>query len=130
MSIKIVIDYWLKNSQDKQKTTNALFKSKRWADCLFFCHLSVESLLKALVVKRTKKQAPYIHDLERLAEIAGLILDDNKKENLQNMTRFNLESRYPEIKFIFYKSVDREFTEKYVKITKNIILWLKKEIRK
>ncbi|MFH1456824.1 MAG: HEPN domain-containing protein [Patescibacteria group bacterium] len=126
----MTIDYWLKNSQDKYKTANSLFKSKRWADCLFFCHLSIESLLKAFVIKRTKKQAPYIHDLERLAEIAELTLDDIKRNNLRNITHFNLESRYPEIKFIFYKKVDKKFAEKYLNISKNIIIWLKKEMQK
>jgi len=107
-----------------------IYKSKRYSDCLFFCHLGLECLLKALIVKITNKPSPYAHDLERLAELAKLEIDAEVKKYLQTITKFNLESRYPEFKFRFYKSIDKKYCDKYFNITKKLILWLKKEINK
>jgi hypothetical protein len=35
------------------------------------------------------------------------------------VTDFNLEARYPDIKFSFYQKCTREFTEKYFKQSKS-----------
>lgn len=51
-----------------------LFKIKRYSDSLFFGHIVLEKILKALVVQKTKNQAPYSHDLIRLQETVKLEL--------------------------------------------------------
>ena len=67
MNIKEIIDYWLKSAEEDLKTAKSLFKSKRYHHCLFFCHLFIEKIIKALVVKKTKRQSPYGHNLLRLS---------------------------------------------------------------
>lgn len=63
---------------------------------LFFAHLSLEKLLKALVCRKTNDLAPRIHNLVRLAQLAGLAPPSEILDVLADMNRFNLEGRYPD----------------------------------
>lgn len=74
MEQKELVKYWLKTAEHDYETMVGLYRIKRYADCLFFGHIVLEKVLKALVVQTTKKQAPRIHDLVRLQEKAKLSL--------------------------------------------------------
>lgn len=109
------------------KVAKNLFKFKYYPQCLFFCHLSLEKLLKAMVIRKTKNHPPYIHDLRRLSEIAGIELNNFQKQTLDKISTFNIAGRYASDKFEFYKKYNKkEFVEKYLSITEKLFLWLKK----
>lgn len=124
------IDYWKKSADRNWKTTQGLLRLKHYDACLFFCHLTLEKILKGLVVKHTNKPAPYIHDLANLAAAANLTLSKEQIDNLRIITTFNISSRYDDEKFTFYKSCTKEYTEKYFNISKKLYLWLKKQFQK
>jgi HEPN domain-containing protein len=42
------IEYWLKTSEDDWITVKSFFQSGRYIHCLFFAHLSIEKICKAL----------------------------------------------------------------------------------
>ncbi|PIZ01270.1 DNA-binding protein, partial [bacterium (Candidatus Gribaldobacteria) CG_4_10_14_0_8_um_filter_33_9] len=65
-NVKKIVEYWRKTAEYDYKTMVFLFKGKEYSNSLFFGHIVLEKILKALVVQRTKEQAPYIHDLVRL----------------------------------------------------------------
>ena len=82
-------------------------------------------------MKTTKNHPPFIHDLQRLAEIAKLDLTEEKEEDLNKIFTFNIAGRYANEKIEFYKKHNkREYAKKYLQITKDLILWLKKEFQK
>jgi len=72
------------------------------------------------VVKTTKKLAPKIHDLRRLAEIAKLDIDKETIEMLAIFNRFNLRARYLDTKFKFYLLTTREYAKENIKNIKTI----------
>jgi len=41
-----VIDFWIESSEEDFKVATGLFKLKHYPQSLFFCHLSLEKLLK------------------------------------------------------------------------------------
>jgi len=82
MRTKIATDYWIKTSREDFRAAESLFEKRLYPQCLFFCHLSLEKLLKALVIKTTKNHPPFIHDLRKLAEIAKLSLTEEKEKSL------------------------------------------------
>ena len=86
MELTEVIDYWRRLSDEKWKTAEALMEKERYADALFFVHLSLEAELKKAVVEKISKQAPRIHDLPRLAYLAGF--EPNEEQKKQLATRF------------------------------------------
>jgi HEPN domain-containing protein len=64
---------------------------------LFFLHLALEKLLKALVCHQTQDLAPRTHNLIRLAELAKLTPTQTQLDTLADINTFNLEGRYPEM---------------------------------
>ena len=54
INFKKVVDFWNESAQNNFETAEFLFNGKKYADCLFFCHLAIEKALKGLVVKETK----------------------------------------------------------------------------
>ncbi|MBI4215762.1 MAG: HEPN domain-containing protein [Parcubacteria group bacterium] len=111
--IKLHVDYWIKSSREKYKTMESLYKNKRYMDCLFFGHLILEKALKALVVKHTKTTAPYIHNLPLLAKKGELNLTEDEIKFLAKVNEFNIQTRYPDEKFMFYKLCDKAYTDQY-----------------
>ncbi|MBT9168750.1 MAG: hypothetical protein DDT19_02098 [Syntrophomonadaceae bacterium] len=111
--IKNAISYWGKTAKHDYETMLVLFKTKRYSDCLFFGHIALEKILKALVVKKIGEQAPYTHDLVRLEKIAEIGLGKEMIELLNQVNDFNIRARYPEHKLAFYKKCNYQYAKKY-----------------
>ena len=88
----------------------------------------LEKLLKGLVVQKTKTHAPYIHKLVDLAKIAKIELSEEQISYLTEITEFNIAGRYDAYKFDFYKRCTKAYTEKYYKISKDLYIWLNKQL--
>jgi len=69
---KEIVDYWIKSAAEDLITAESLFKSRRYLPCLFYCHLFVEKIIKALIVKKTRNNPPYGHKLVRLAKLTTI----------------------------------------------------------
>lgn len=130
INIKKVVDYWKISAERNYETAKFLYKGRRYSDCLFFCHLMIEKILKGLVVEQTKIHAPYIHELDTLAIKANLNLTQKQMEQLEIINTFNIRARYDNIKLSFYMRCDKNYTEKYFSVSKELYLWLKKQYLK
>jgi nucleoid-associated protein YejK len=64
-----------------------------------------------------------------LAEKAGLVLSEEQTELLEIVTDFNLEARYPDEKFSFYKRCTYEFAINYLNQIEEMKLWLLQKMR-
>jgi len=115
-----LVKYWKDTAAHDYETMVSLYNSKRYSDCLFFGHIVLEKILKALAVKRVKQQAPLIHDLVRLQEIAGLNLEDDVIALFDRINEFNIRARYPDYKTEFYKRCDKKYADKYLSAIKKI----------
>ncbi|MCK5466489.1 HEPN domain-containing protein [Candidatus Parcubacteria bacterium] len=116
--VKKIVSYWEETAGRDRRIMSSLFKSKEYYGCLFFGHIILEKIMKALVVQQTKQQAPYMHDLVRLEEIAKIELSKEEVKLLKEVNAFNLNTRYPDYKLKFYKLCTKEFTKDYLnKIT-------------
>jgi HEPN domain-containing protein len=120
-----VSDYWLEEAENDLKVTGDLFEKEDYSYSLFFGHLALEKLLKALYVKKFRKHAPLIHNLERLAQSAELELSGEHRESLIKISTFNIEARYPDIKKSFRRLCTKEFTEKEIAEIKGIYQWFR-----
>lgn len=128
MQIEEVIKYWLTSAEDDQKVAKHLFEKSDYAYALFFGHLYLEKLLKAIVVKVTGTQAPAIHNLRTLSEKAKLSISDKQLEFLIKVQEYNLRARYPDFKFDFKKRCTEEFTQKELEEIVEFGIWLKGKI--
>jgi len=120
IDVEKTIKYWQTTAQDDSKAMDCLFAGKHYANSLFFGHLVLEKILKALVVKETKKQASYTHDLVRLYKLANIELSQDQIDLLYQVNEFNIRARYPDEKFRFHKQCTKEYTENYLTKIKNL----------
>ena len=89
---------------------------------LFFAHLALEKILKAIVCKQSQDLAPRLHNLSRLAELAALaLLDTGKMEVIAEMNAFHIEGRYPES---LTKPPTREEALNYMAGAEGVFQWL------
>lgn len=108
---KKLIKYWQETAKHDYETMESLFEGKRYDASLFFGHIVLEKILKAHVIQKEKRQAPRIHNLVQLAEIARIDLDKETREFLAIVNRFNMRSRYPDTKLSFYKLCTPQYAE-------------------
>ncbi|MFH1099197.1 MAG: HEPN domain-containing protein [Candidatus Uhrbacteria bacterium] len=124
------IAYWKRSSAQDFKAAKSLFAKRLYPQCLFFCHLAVEKLLKGIVLKRTGEPAPYLHDLRRLAALARVTVSKDRAQELDEIFTFNIAGRYADAKLDFYRQHNRKaHAERFFVITERIIVWLNDEFR-
>ncbi len=112
MDIKRVRDYWLEEAEDALRVMHHLFEKGDYSYALFFGHLAVEKILKAVYVIRKGEHAPYLHDLEKLAKQSDIPLTSEQKLLLIQITGFNIEARYPDEKRSFRKKCTEDFKKR------------------
>ncbi|MBF0493017.1 MAG: HEPN domain-containing protein [Deltaproteobacteria bacterium] len=122
-----LIQHWLSSSDYDWETAQTLYKSKKYPYSLFFGHLSIEKLLKALYTKEHKKHAPFTHSLSYLAGKLSFELQKEQIQFLESINEFNIEARYPDEKLVFYKKADQKFSKLNLKKMDELRQWLKKQ---
>ena len=125
MDVQKIKDYWIEEATESLQVTRHLYEKKDYSYSLFFAHLAIEKILKAIYISRKNEHAPHIHNLQRLAELSNIQLSDEQRDALIKITTFNLESRYPDEKRSFRKKCTEEFTKKEIEETEVIFKWLK-----
>jgi len=123
-----LINYWIESSEQDSKTMTDLFNTKNYHWSLFVGHLVIEKLLKALFIHKTNQFPPMIHDLRRICEKAGILLNNEQVVVLDSISRFNLNARYDDYKQEFYKLCTAEFTMKWIEEIKIMRTWIKTQL--
>jgi HEPN domain-containing protein len=95
VDIEKQVVYWRDSAEEDWLVGQELISQNRVRHGLFFIHLAFEKLLKAHVCRKTQEIAPRIHNLSRLAEIAGFVLTPDQLNVLSELSAFNIEGRYP-----------------------------------
>ncbi len=124
-----LIKYWSKTAKYDYETMLGLFKSKRYSDSLFYGHLVLEKILKALVAQKTKNHAKPIHNLIILAKDAKIDFSKNDLEFLTEVNKFNIRARYPDYKLSFYKICNLNYTKPKLEKIQLIYKKLCKELK-
>ena len=125
LDIPNIKKYWMDEAQEALDVTEHLFDKGDYSYALFFGHLAMEKMLKALYVYKIKEHAPPIHNLQRLAKLAGIPLDEDMIDKLILISSFNIEARYPDLKRSFRKRCTKQFTEVQIQTNKEMYKWLR-----
>lgn len=123
------ITYWLKTAEQDWKVANHLFEKGDYSYALFFGHLTVEKILKAIYVDKQNETPPFSHNLVYLSEKSGLELHDDNLELLEEISDYNLEARYPDDKLSFFSKCTIEFTENKLKQIEEVRKWLLRQLQ-
>lgn len=112
------IKYWQEGADDALETAEELFVVKKYHFCLFFLHLALEKIIKAVYIKSKNEAAPVGHDLVILSRKTGITLDETAKISLKEISKFNISARYDDYKLLFYKKATKDFTKNWIKKVK------------
>lgn len=121
-----LMNYWIESADEDFNVMLDLKEKNRNTYCLFFGQMVIEKLLKALYAKNNKgaPYAPKTHDLLYLAAKLNLELTEEQEVILNEITTFNLSTRYDDYKRAFYNKCTDEYTEKQINKIKEVKAWL------
>lgn len=119
------VAYWISGAEEDLATAELLMAEKRILHGLFFCHLVIEKAIKAHVVKKSGEIPPRSHNLIYLSEKASLEFDENARQFLGILMKYQLQGRYPD-----YNPVLPEVfkVNEYMEKTKTLLQWLKERL--
>jgi HEPN domain-containing protein len=118
------VKYWIDSAAYDLDTGRSLLDAKRFPYALFFGHLALEKILKALAVRATQTHAPHTHSLTLLAGKTNLEVSESILDRLAEYTEFHLESRYPDEKREFYEKCSEEFAREKFEEMVELYKWL------
>lgn len=117
--------YWEQGAKDDLDSAKILVEKGKLLHGLFFCHLVIEKILKAHVVKQTLEIAPKSHNLMFLVEKANLIFEENDEDFLGILMKYQLQGRYPDYNPII---PNISIVKQYLNKTEELLLWLKTKL--
>jgi HEPN domain-containing protein len=95
------IKYWIRSADQDWLVAKHLFEKKDYPYALFFGHLTIEKMIKAVFTEKYDKTPPFSHNLVYLFEKTGLKANIELLGLLEEVSDFHLEARYPDQKFSF-----------------------------
>jgi len=101
-----------------------MLEAERFLYVIFCCQQAVEKALKALIIKRSGKTPPRLHNLPGLAEAAELDLDADRTELLLWLTNAYIRSRYPGQPGAPDESLDTTISSQILSRTEETCEWL------
>jgi HEPN domain-containing protein len=125
IDIEKQIKYWIEGADSALDTARILIKKKKYLHGLFFCHLTIEKIIKARVVKTTNQIPPKSHNLFRLLENTGIELTEEDAEFFGILMKYQLEGRYPDYN---PQVPGKKKVKEYFQKTKEMLSWLKKKL--
>lgn len=125
-----ITKYWIEHSEYDLKTAEAMYKSRRYLYVTFMCQQAIEKILKAIITTISSEPPPKIHNLVRLAELAGIktMLDQEQIALLASLTPFCIEARYADYQEKMSRLTKRKLAGEYLSKTKELYKWLRKMV--
>ena len=125
MDVSGQIEYWKTGSDEDLAAAESLLEKGHVRHGLFFAHLALEKMLKALVTRRTRDVPPRTHNLLRLATLAGLELGSEQEILLGRFDAYQLEGRYPDSRQI---PVGSDLVNRELRAAMEMLRWLKQQL--
>ena len=116
--------HWAEWAHYDLDSAQAMLKSGRYLYVLFCCQQAVEKMLKAIIAERTKGLPPRIHQLMRLAEVAGLEVSGERAEFLRELSAYYIHTRYPEEIKDLASQAKKEEAQRVLDHTEEVLRWL------
>jgi HEPN domain-containing protein len=116
---------WLESAEYDLETARNILSSERYIYVIFFCHLVIEKMLKALVTEVHQEPAPRSHDLIYLAKRAETKLEPKLYEFISKLNNASIPTRYPSDMRQRLSEYSKQVAASYLKQTEEVAQWLK-----
>ncbi len=115
---------WAEMARYDLETARAMLKSGRYLYVLFCCQQALEKMIKGVMAERTDELPPRIHNLMRLADGAGLEIDENRADFLRELSAYYIQTRYPEEISALSREVTADLAHRILVSTEENMQWL------
>ena len=123
------IKYWETTAIDDLESINYLFEGGKYVQALFFAHLAIEKILKALWVKGNAENfPPKTHNLTYLYENSKIELNEEQTDFLQIMNVYQIEGRYPDYVSMLHQTTTKDKAQTIINDSKNIFTCLQEKL--
>ena len=124
------IDFWISQADDDWSAVNTLFMGKNYLQCLFFAHLVIEKICKAIWIKYNDQNVPpRSHNLIFLLSETPISLTEDRSEFLLSLNRFQLEGRYPDYLTKMHDICNEQFTKSILETVTELRSWLLEKLQ-
>jgi len=127
MTQQNAINIWTEGAVDALDTCDKLFDSKKYHHALFFLHLALEKIIKALYICKIDDSPPFIHNLKLLVKKTKTKLSEKEAKQLDEISEYNVTARYDDYKYKIYMKATKEYTQDWIKIGKKLYEKYKKD---
>lgn len=114
------VKHWLEGATESWKTARHLYEGRRYDHSLFFLHLTIEKILKAVYVGLKNDAPPFVHNLSKLAKDCGFDLTETEIKQLDEISKFNISARYEDIQLKLYKRATDQYTRKWFAVAEKL----------
>ena len=122
--MKEAANKWLDQAIYDFGVARTMYRTRRYAYTVFFCHLSIEKALKACIVEYADIFPPKSHNLIRLAKQAKIELPAELSHFLDSLSKESVHTRYPEDLDSFTKNIAGTCLLQ----TEKVLLWLQQKL--
>jgi HEPN domain-containing protein len=103
--------HWKETAEGDWLAAQDLFQTKRYLQCLFLAHLTVEKLCKAHWVKdNVDDYPPRIHNLARVLAATAVVLTPAQEVLIAELNGFQMDGRYPDYQRTVYSIATEAYT--------------------
>jgi HEPN domain-containing protein len=125
--IKKLHNFFLSSALRDLKTFAGLKKLQRYDAALFFLHLAIEKNIKALFIEKVGAHAPLSHDLVFLIGRCTVDVSEKILDYMRTISTFNVQTRYENERFDFYKIATKEFALEWEKKGALVLKWIEEQ---
>lgn len=126
--LKRSVQSWLDRVEYDMQTAEAMLAAGRYIYVVFMCQQAVEKCFKAMAVSKGVEAHP-IHNLRRLAELSGVVVEEKALVKLDFLSEYYINSRYKEDLADLSKGITKEFAGQILEFSRDTIRWLIQEIK-
>jgi len=91
---------------------------------IFFCHLSIEKALKAVISETSSQMPPRSHDLLFLVGLSGMTPTESHLDFIGVLNNAHIATRYPSDLRQARRQYPRKIAGEYLKTTVEVIKWI------
>lgn len=119
------LESWIKSARSDLDTATLLVNEARLKEGLFFCYLAIEKMLKAHVIRLSRKSPPKSENMMDLLYRARIQLSEQDRELLGILVDCQMELSYP-VYDDDIPTVNQAFD--YLDRTRELFVWLEKTL--
>lgn len=124
-----IVSHWVERAEYDLETAKSMLDTGRYLYVGYMCQQAVEKVLKGIIAQQNKENLP-IHNLNRLAQVAGIENDLNAGQFnfLAELTPYCIEARYGDYRESLSEIINEQRAREVYAETQEIFQWLYRKI--